>query len=109
MNEMEIKAKARELAQDTQWMEALNAAQTTAEAAKIFAQKGIEVTAEELDQLVEAHNDGELDPTTLDEVSGGLPFVLACAGVMLAASVIAYGSAYAFSRETASWNKKKKK
>ena len=113
MNENEIKAKVEELAQDTEWMQALSNAETTAEAAALFAQKGVEVTAEQLDQLVEMQEQSELDEADLDNVAGGEIVTLVCAGIMLASSLLAYGSAYALSREQASWynqkNKKKKK
>lgn len=107
MNDMEIKAKSEEIAQDSQWMQALSEAETAEEAAALFAQKGVEVTAEELEQLVDRKDDS-LSETELNSVAGGFGIV-AGIGFMVAASVLAYGSAYALSRETTSWNKKKKK
>ena len=109
MNEMEIKAKAQELAQDTEWMQKLSAAESTEEAAELFAQKGVEVTAQELDQLVAQMDNKELNAEDLDNVAGGAFPILLGVGVMVAASVVAYGGAFAMSKFTASWNKKKKK
>ena len=110
MNANEIKAKAQELTQDAEWMQALSNAETTAEAAALFAQKGVEVTAEQLDQLVEKQEQGELDEADLDNVAGGDIVIALGVGVMVTLSVLAYGSAYLGSRETSSWyNQKKKK
>ena len=103
MNDLEM------LRNDTELLEQLGEAQSAEEIAALVRAKGYEVTDENA-QAAFAYKTGdcELNEEMLDHVSGGLvlEFVTAC---YIIGTIAAYGTAYAMSRETSSWNKKKGK
>lgn len=79
---MEEKLKA--LAENEEFTEKLKQTESMEEAIKLFAEYGVEVTEEDLKNLMAAVPEGELDEAALENVSGGfIGFVIAAAIILL--------------------------
>lgn len=78
MTEKEILAKFEEAKKDTEFMKMLGEQDTPEKIQAAFATKGIELSLDEVKELVvkvvdmAGNNDGELNENALDNVSGGL-------------------------------------
>ncbi len=90
-----------ELMQDEEFMNKFLATQSAEEAVKLFAENGVEITAEELTAAINAaaeQKEGELEAEELDNVAGGISWVTV--------GLIAYGG-YKLVEKTGSlqwWN-----
>ena len=65
--------ETKELWMDEEFCKKVDAASDTEEIIRLFAEKGVTVTAEQI-ASVKAAQDGELDETALDGVAGGCVF-----------------------------------
>lgn len=74
MNENEKSLKLEQLLNDTEFVTMLGSSADAEEMKKIFADKGLELTTEEVNaftDMMDNAGEAELDETSLEEVSGG--------------------------------------
>ncbi len=87
------KEKIIELAQDQKFIDKLLTMEDNSEVQKAFAEEGVNLTVEEIDQMAEmAFGDhGELDESELEKVSGGFlaEAAIVCSGIALFANAMA--------------------
>ena len=100
MNTMEM------LKNDTELLEQLDKAQSAEEIATLMRAKGYEVTDENAAAAVAYKTNEELNEDMLDNVAGGVVLELVV-GAYVVGTIAAYGTAFAMSKFTSSWNKKK--
>ena len=86
--------QVNELLKDESFIEELKTAENDEDVQKLFAAKGIDLSLDEIAQMVQesivAHNNGELDENSLDNVSGGVIGTL-CLGFCAIAFFAGYG------------------
>lgn len=76
----EKQVKLEELMKDEAFLDAIFSKESSEEVQKLFAEKGVELTMEEIDGLAAAilqasqEQNGELSVDTLDSVAGGISF-----------------------------------
>lgn len=98
--------KVNELLAQESFLEKLETAETDEAVQKLFADNGVELTLDEIDQMckesVAAHESGELSEESLDSVSGG---VIGC--FIVGSAAIAFYAGYGYRTFTAK-NKKRR-
>ena len=74
---MDFEEKMQELQNDPEFISKFVECETAEAVCELFAQKGIEVTPEELNKAYETLNapEGELNEDALDDVAGGVAYV----------------------------------
>ena len=82
----------KDLLSDEAFCRRLEAANDADEAIKLFAEKGITVTKEQLNEAGAAGNQEELDEEALDGVSGGIALRAASQGIRFLAELIRRGN-----------------
>lgn len=82
----------KDLLSDEAFCRRLEAANDADEAIKLFAEKGITVTKEQLNEAGAAGNQEELDEEALDGVSGGITLRAASQGIRFLAELIRRGN-----------------
>lgn len=86
--------KVNELLKDSSFIEELKTAENDEDVQKLFAAKGIDLSLDEIAQMVQesiaAHEKGELDEESLENVSGGVIGLL-CLGAGAIAFFAGYG------------------
>jgi len=70
--------KLEELSNNEEFIERLCKVENTDEAISLFAEFGVEVTEQEINDLRDSFTAGELNEDELDDVAGGLKLVYKC-------------------------------
>lgn len=89
MNEKEL---LEQLKNDPAFIEEIRKAEGAEEIAKLFMAKGIEVTAAQIESLLQEDGEGELSEEDLDNVAGGITEILVGIGVLLFLAGLAKGA-----------------
>ena len=89
--------KMNELMQNEEFLKALAASDTKEEFQMLFAEQGVELTMEEIDNILQTvtagRGDGELDDALLDGVNGGIAVTTCCIWLLRGAVTSAICSA----------------